>query len=103
EGADRDGLKALALDLRNRLDRGVVVLGTQNADGSAQLVAVVSPDLLERGVQARELLHPGARVVGGGAGGKGEVAQAGGRDGARLADALEASRRTALELVSTLV
>jgi len=97
EGADRDGLKVLAADLRNRLGSGVVVLGTVTSDGSAQIIAMVSPDLSARGVTARELLAPGARVVGGGAGGKGDTAQAGGREGARLAEALEAIRRAARE------
>jgi alanyl-tRNA synthetase len=40
-GADRDGLRALALDLRNRLDSGVVLLGTATDDGKAALVAAL--------------------------------------------------------------
>jgi alanyl-tRNA synthetase len=101
-GADRDGLKSLALDLRQRLGESVVVLGDVTDDGKAQLVAAVSSDLVSRGVEAREVLQPGARLVGGGAGGRGEVAQAGGRDGAQLSEALEACRRTARELVAGL-
>ena len=101
-GADRDGLKTLALDLRQRLGRSVVVLGDTTDDGKAAMVAVVSPELAARGLQARAVLQPGAQVVGGGAGGKGEVAQAGGRDGSQLPEALEASRRAARELVAGL-
>jgi alanyl-tRNA synthetase len=101
-GADRDGLKTLALDLRQRLGQSVVVLGDVTEDGKAQMVATVSPELLARGVEAREVLQPGARVVGGGAGGRGDVAQAGGRDGGQLSAALEACRRTARELVVSL-
>ena len=103
EGADRDGLKVLATDLRNRLGNSVVVLGTSTTEGAAQMVAAVSPELVGRGLTARDVLHPGARVVGGGAGGKGDIAQAGGREGAKLTDALETSRRTAAELVSSLM
>ncbi|MPZ72774.1 MAG: alanine--tRNA ligase [Nitriliruptorales bacterium] len=95
--ADRDGLKALAMDLRNRIDSGVVVLGAPTSDGRAQLIAVLTDDLVERGVTARDILQPGAQVVGGGAGGKGFVAQAGGREGGRMAEALEAARRAARE------
>ncbi|HSK97262.1 MAG TPA: DHHA1 domain-containing protein, partial [Euzebyales bacterium] len=102
QGADRDGLKTLALDLRQRLGRSVVVLGDVTEDGKAHMVATVSPELLARGLEAREVLEPGARIVGGGAGGKGEVAQAGGRDGSQLSAALEACRRTARELVVSL-
>ena len=92
EGADRDGLKALALDVRNRLGSGVVILGTRNPDGGAQLMAAVSPDLVTAGIQAKDVLQPGARAIGGGAGGRGDQAQAGGKDGARLAEALEVVR-----------
>jgi alanyl-tRNA synthetase len=101
-GADRDSLKTLALDLRQRLGESVVVLGDVTDDGKAHMVATVSPGLLARGLEAREVLQPGARVVGGGAGGKGAVAQAGGRDGSQLTAALEACRRTARELVVSL-
>ncbi len=96
-GADRDGLKALALDLRNRIDSGVVVLGTPTPDGKAQLIAALTRDLVDRGLTARDVLQPGAQVVGGGAGGKGDVAQAGGREGSRIAEALEAVRLAARE------
>ncbi|MBW3603432.1 MAG: alanine--tRNA ligase [Actinobacteria bacterium] len=102
QGADRDGLKTLALDLRQRLGESVVVLGDVTDDGKAQLVAAVSAELVARGLEAREVLQPGARLVGGGAGGRGEVAQAGGRDGAQLSQALDACRRTARELVVSL-
>ncbi len=101
QGADRDGLKTLALDLRQRLGESVVVLGDVTDEGKAQLVAAVSTELVSRGVEAREVLQPGARLVGGGAGGRGEVAQAGGRDGSQLSEALEACRRTARELVAS--
>jgi alanyl-tRNA synthetase len=101
-GTDRDSLKTLALDLRQRLGESVVVLGDVTDDGKAHMVATVSPGLLARGLEARDVLQPGARVVGGGAGGKGAVAQAGGRDGSQLTAALEECRRTARELVVSL-
>ena len=96
-GADRDGLRNLALDLRNRLDSGVVVLGSATDDGKAQLVAALTSDLIQRGLTARDVLQPGAQVVGGGAGGRGDIAQAGGREGARLAEALDVVRTAARE------
>ncbi|HWH32251.1 MAG TPA: alanine--tRNA ligase [Egibacteraceae bacterium] len=98
-GADRDGLKALASDLANRAGTGVVVLGARTDDGSALLFAAVSGDLDAEGVGARDVLQPGAKAVGGGAGGKGATAQAGGKDGGKLADALEASRVAAREAI----
>ncbi len=96
EGVDADGLRRLAAEIRGHLDqRAVVVLGTATEAGKAQLVAAVTADLAGAGVEARAVLHPAARVVGGGAGGKGELAQAGGKDGSQLEAALEVAAREA--------
>jgi alanyl-tRNA synthetase len=96
DGVTMDELRQLATELRGHLaERAVVVLGTATDDGKAQLIAAVSRDLADAGVEARPILHPAAQVVGGGAGGKGDLAQAGGRDGARLGEALEVAAREA--------
>ena len=100
-GADRDGLRSLAADLRNRLGSGVVLLGSRSDEGAALLVAAVSADLAGRGITARDVLQSGARAVGGGAGGKGDIAVAGGRDGGRLDEALDIARREARERLQT--
>ncbi len=97
DGADRDGLKTLALDLRNRIDRGVVVLAAPTEDGKANLVGVITADLAEAGLHAAEILRPAAEVVGGGAGGKGDVAQAGGKDGSKIDEAVAEARRAAAD------
>ena len=88
-GADHDALRALALDLRNRITSGAVVLGTAKDDGKAQLLCALSPDMVEAGTNAADILRPGAKVVGGGAGGKGDVAQAGGKDGSKITEAVK--------------
>ncbi|MFB4301698.1 alanine--tRNA ligase [Actinomadura sp. NTSP31] len=64
--------------------RGLAVLGTASG-GKAQLAAAAGP---RTGVRARDLLTDAAREVGGGAGGKGAVANAGGRRPERLAAAI---------------
>ena len=87
----RDALKALATDLRNRAGRSVVVVGGRTPDGKAALFAAVSPDLYAAGLNAADVLRPGAQVVGGGAGGRGDTAQAGGRDATRLDEAVRAA------------
>jgi len=91
QGADHDALRQLALDLRNRIRHGVVILGTAKEDGKAQMLAAVSSDLVEAGHNAADILRPGAKVVGGGAGGKGDVAQAGGKDGTKIVAAVTTS------------
>ena len=77
---------------RDRLGSGVVVLGTVLGERPA-LVAAVTPDLVEQGVDAARLVREIARIVGGGGGGKPTMAQAGGRDPGRLDDALHQASR----------
>lgn len=77
---------------RDRLGSGVVVLGTVLGERPA-LVAAVTPDLVERGIDADKLVRGMARVVGGGGGGRATLAQAGGRDPSRLDDALRQAPR----------
>jgi alanyl-tRNA synthetase len=89
DGLAMDDLRRLATEIRGHLgQRAVVVLGTATPDGKAQLIAAVTSDLADAGVEARPILHPAAQLVGGGAGGRGDLAQAGGKQGDKLADAL---------------
>ena len=91
-----DDLRRLATEIRGHLaTRGVVVVGGTTADGKAQLIAAITSDLAEAGVQARDLLHPAAQAVGGGAGGRGDLAQAGGKQGGRIDEALQIAAREA--------
>ena len=84
---------------RDRLGSGVVVLGTVLGERPA-LVAAVTPDLVERGVDAAKLIRDMARVVGGGGGGRPTLAQAGGRDPGRLDDALRQAPRMLEEMIA---
>jgi len=72
---------------RDRVGSGVVVLGAL-LNGRPSFVAAVTPDLVERGVDAVKLVRGVAQVVGGGGGGRPALAQAGGRDPRRLDEAL---------------
>jgi len=88
------------LDLANRVQSklgqpSVVVLGSEFG-GKAGLVALVSRDAVERGVAAGSIIGEIAPIVGGGGGGRDDMAQAGGKDPSKLADALSAAR-TAVE------
>lgn len=72
---------------RDRLDSGVVVLGTVIED-KPSFIATVTEDLIKRGLHAGNLVKEVAKVVGGGGGGRANMAQAGGKDAARMAEAL---------------
>jgi alanyl-tRNA synthetase len=88
-GAGADELRQLANAVRERRGSGpgVVVLGSERS-GRGNLVGLITRDLADAGVTAREVLMPAARAVGGGAGGKGEMATGGGSEAAKLGEAL---------------
>jgi len=87
DGLDADGLRAVADTLRNRLGSGIVCVGSV-VDGKVNLVAAVTKDLTSR-FQAGKLIQEVAKAVGGGGGGRPDLAQAGGKDPAKLDAALE--------------
>ena len=91
--ADAKALLALSDRVRQTLGDAVVVLGTA-ADGRVHLVATVAPAVVERGVKAGDVVRAAARVVGGGGGGRDTMAQAGGREPAKLDEALATARTT---------
>ncbi len=88
DGLEPDALRQLAIAVRDRLPemRGVVLIGSPDGQKVA-LVAAVPP-----GSSASELLQEPAALVGGRGGGKGDVAQAGGRDPNAIDAALERAR-----------
>jgi len=90
EAADPKGLRDFGAKLLQRLQSGIVVLGAA-AGNKAMLIALVSKDLTKR-FHAGEIIKAIAPAVGGSGGGKPDMAQAGGPDGDKLADALAAVR-----------
>ncbi|MGD0190853.1 MAG: alanine--tRNA ligase [Rhizomicrobium sp.] len=89
DGIAAKDLKALADEAKAKLGSGVVALAAV-ADGKASLVVGVTDDLSSR-ISAVDLVKIGADVLGGkGGGGRPDMAQAGGPDGAKAADALKA-------------
>src|SRR5690606_17186612 len=80
---DPNGLRQLALGVRDRLaGPGVVVVGSVSS-GKGALVGIASKDLVERGVSAAEIVAAGAAELGGGGSRDPELSQAGGPEGAR--------------------
>ena len=83
---DRVGMRAFADELKQKLGSGVVILGTTQ-EGKVALVVMVSSDLCKR-LPAGKIIREIAPLVGGSGGGKPELAEAGGKDSAKLADAI---------------
>jgi alanyl-tRNA synthetase len=78
--------------LKDRLKSAVIVLGTVY-DGKPGFVSMVTPDLVNRGLHAGDIVKQVAGVTGGGGGGKANMAQAGGKDKNKLDEALELVKR----------
>ncbi len=74
--------------LRDRLRSAVVVLATVY-DGKPSFLAMVTPDLIAKGFHAGDIINRVARVTGGGGGGKAAMAQAGGKEAAKIDEALK--------------
>ncbi len=90
DGVDMNGLRVLGEQLRERLGAGSVgVLGSVDPDGTkAYLVVSVADDLVAKGVQAGRIIGTLAKIVGGGGGGRPTLATAGGKEPAKLGQAL---------------
>ncbi|MCB4768376.1 alanine--tRNA ligase [Ancylobacter sp. Lp-2] len=89
-GIDLKDLKSLADEGKKRLGSGIVAIVAVTEEGRAGLVVGVTPDLTDR-YDAVALVRRGAEALGGkGGGGRADMAQAGGPDGAQASAALEA-------------
>ena len=82
-----DQLLAAGDMVRDRIGSGVVILGSRLGD-RAGLVVIVTPDLVKRGLHAGKLAKEAAQLMGGGGGGKAEMAQAGGRIPEKLGEGI---------------
>ena len=87
EVVDQDELRALGDQLRDRLGSGVVILAARSEDRTA-LFAVVTDDLISRGVRADIVVREVARVTGGSGGGRPHMAQGGVGDPNKVGEAL---------------
>jgi len=89
ENASADEMRVLIDGLRRKREKGLAVLLIAAAEGKVQLVAGFSKDLVEKGRHAGDWLKKVAPVVGGGGGGRPDLAQAGGKNPDQIPAALE--------------
>jgi alanyl-tRNA synthetase len=90
-GALGDALLELADKLRGALGPSAVVLGARDGE-RVQLVASMTPEAVEDGLDAGAVIKGIAPIVGGGGGGRPSMARAGGKDASKLEEALAAAR-----------
>ena len=94
ENQTPDELRVLIDGLRRKVESGLAVLLMSAAEGKVQLVAGLSRDLIDRGLHAGNWLKQVAPIVGGGGGGRPDLAQAGGKTPEKIPDALEHAMNT---------
>ena len=87
DGVDMNGLRDLGDQLKGNLGEGVVVLASSN-DGKVNLIVMATDAAMKQGAHAGNLIKAIAPCVGGGGGGRPNMAQAGGKNPAGIADAL---------------
>lgn len=90
-----DALRGIVDELKSKLPSAVIVLGAVQED-KVNLVASVSPDLVKKGLNAGKLVKEAATLCGGGGGGRPDMAQAGGKDASKLAEALKLAEELVL-------
>ena len=95
---DRASLRNVADELKQKMGSGVVILGAPNEEKAA-LVVMVTGDICKR-VPAGQIIKQIAPLIGGAGGGKPELAEAGGKDHSKLAEAIEHSYTVIQNLLS---
>lgn len=85
---DMNGLRNLGDQMKERIGEGVVVLASANA-GKVTLLAMATDEAMKKGAHAGNLIKEIASFVGGGGGGRPNMAQAGGKNPDGIQDALE--------------
>ena len=92
KGVDMNGLRDLGDQLKTKLGEGVIVLISE-ADGKVNLVTMATDGALAKGAHAGNLVKAIAPKVGGGGGGRPNMAQAGGKNPAGIQDALSEAEK----------
>jgi alanyl-tRNA synthetase len=97
DGVEPGELRDLAIAVRQQGGRRVVLIGV-TPTGGVSLVAAVRPG---EGVEAADLIKSAAKAVGGGGGGKGDIATAGGKDATAIDEAMRIATESATAAGST--
>ena len=89
EGVDMNGLRDLGDQLKEKLGEGVIVIAS-NAGDKVNLIAMATEEAMSKGAHAGNLIKGIAGLVGGGGGGRPNMAQAGGKNPAGIPQAIAA-------------
>ena len=98
DGVDMNGLRELGDQLKTKLGEGIVVIASET-DGKVSLMATVTDGAQKAGAHAGNLIKGIAALVGGGGGGRPNMAQAGGKNPAGIPDALAKVKEVVAEQI----
>ena len=91
---DMNELRNLSDDLKSKIGSGVVVLASAMGSDKVNLIVAVTDDIVKAGVHAGNIIKSAAPCVGGGGGGRPNMAQAGGKNPAGIEKAFETAKET---------
>ncbi|NDL68159.1 alanine--tRNA ligase [Anaerotalea alkaliphila] len=95
DNVDSNGLRELGDHFKQKLQGGVVVLASGGKD-AVSLLVMASDEAVKAGAHAGNIVKEAAKIVGGGGGGRPQMAQAGGKDPARIEEALRKAEEVLL-------
>lgn len=93
-GVDANAMRTLGDDMKQKLGKSVVIIASDN-DGKVNLLVMADDSAVSSGIHAGNIIKAIAPIVGGGGGGRPNMAQAGGKDPSGIEKALEAGVETA--------
>jgi alanyl-tRNA synthetase len=99
-GVEANLMRQLIDQVRVKASPSAVLLASRQGDDKVTLVAGISKDLQARKLSAGDWIRPVAAAVGGGGGGRPDMAQAGGKDPAKLPEALQIAKQTIRNMVA---
>ncbi|MCC6682421.1 MAG: alanine--tRNA ligase [Phycisphaeraceae bacterium] len=92
EDADANMLRTAVDVLRKKHAEAAILLASPSSDGKVAIVASCPQSMIARGLKAGDWVREVAKIVGGGGGGKPDMAQAGGKDASKIDEALETAK-----------
>ena len=100
-GAPPNLMRQLIDAIRQKTQPAAVLLAATQGEGKVTLIAGVTKDLVDRGVSAGKWIGPVAKAVGGGGGGRPDMAQAGGKEPAKLPEAIATAKETISSMLAS--
>ena len=97
-GVDMNGMRDLGDEAKQKLGEAVILYATEN-DGKVNLMATATEGAIKKGAHAGNLIKEVASLVGGGGGGRPNMAQAGGKNPAGIPDALKKAKEVIISQI----